>query len=90
MVIDQLKVHKGTEVRDAIEARGCKLVFLPSYSPDLNPIEQAFSKLKAFVKRRAARTREMLDGAIAGALKTVTLSDVLGCFEHAGYSRHSF
>ena len=90
VVMDQLGAHKGSEVRDAIEARGCELVFLPSYSPDLNPIELAFSKLKAFVKHLAARSRLALDAAIAAALKTVTLSDVLGWFEHAGYLRHSF
>ena len=82
VVMDQLGVHKNVEVRDAIEARGCDLVFLPSYSPDLNPIEQALSKLKAFVKRRAARTRSALDSAIAAALRTVTLSDVVGWFKH--------
>lgn len=90
VIMDQLGVHKGSEVRDAIEAKGCELVFLPSYSPDLNPIEQAFSKLKAFVKRAASRTRSALDSAIAAALETVTLSNVLGWFEHAGYLRHSF
>ena len=90
VVMDRLGAHKATEVRNAIEARGCELIFLPSYSPDLNPIELAFSKLKAFVKRVAARTRSALDSAIAAALKTVTLSDVLGWFEHAGYWHHSF
>ena len=90
VVMDQLRSHKNVEVRNAIEARGCELVFLPSYSPDLNPIEQAFSKLKAFIKRLATRTHLALDAAIASALKTVTRSDVLGWFKDAGYSRHSF
>lgn len=58
--------------------------------PDLNPIELAFSKIKAFVKRVGARTRSALDAAIAAALKTVTLLDVMGWFAHAGYAPHSF
>lgn len=89
VVMDQLRVHKSCEVGQAIHARGCGVVFLPSYSPDFNPIEQAFSKLKTAVKRTAARTRSALDAAIAAALGTVTLSDVLGWFEHAGYFHHS-
>ena len=89
VVMDSLSVHKNPEVRKAIHKRGCEVVFLPSYSPDLNPIEQAFSKLKMFVKRSAARTRSALDTAIGTALKTVTLSDVRGWFEYAGYLHHS-
>lgn len=90
VVMDQLSAHKSSEVQNAIQARGCEEIFLPSYSPDLNPIEQAFSKLKTLVRRLEARTRLALDAAIAAALKRVTLSDVLGWFEHAGYLRHSF
>lgn len=89
LVMDQLSVHKSCEVGQPIHARACGVVFLPSYSPDFNPIEQAFSKLKTAVKRTAARTRSALDAAIAAALATVTLSDVLGWFEHAGYLHHS-
>jgi transposase len=90
VVMDRLGVHKASGVRAAIEARGCELVFLPSYSPDLNPIELAFSKLKTYVKRLAARTRSALDSDIAAALGSVSLSDVRSWFEHAGYSCHSF
>lgn len=54
----ELSIHKGVKVRNAIEARGCQLLFLPSYSPDLSPIEEAFSKLKAALRRASARTRE--------------------------------
>ena len=68
---------------------GVQGAFLPSYSPDLNPIEQAFAKLKASVKRSVSRTRSALDAAIAAALETVTLSDVRGWFKHAGYLHHS-
>lgn len=89
VILDRLSVHKRKEVREAVEARGCKVLFLPGYSPDLNPIELAFSKLKAFVGRLEARTREALDDAIAAALKTVTLQDVIGWFNHAGYDHHS-
>ena len=89
VVMDRLSLHKNAEVRKAVHARGCEIVFLPSYSPDLNPIEQAFSKLKLFVKRAGTRTRSALDAAIGAALKTVTLSDVRGWFGHAGYSLRS-
>ena len=89
VVMDQLGVHRKPEVREAIEARGCELVFLPGYSPDLNPIELAFSKIKGVVKRLGARTRGALDSAIAVALLTVELSDVVGWFEHAGIQLHS-
>jgi transposase len=90
VILDRLNVYKSVHVRKAIEARGCRLLFLPSYSPDLNPIELAFSKLKTWVRQVAARTRVALDDAIAAALKTVTLQDVIGWFGHAGYSHHSF
>ena len=90
VVLDQLGVHRKPEVREAIEARGCELVLLPGYSPDFNPIELAFSKIKAFVKAVGARTRGALDSAIAAALSTVSLGDVLGWFEHAGVTNHSF
>lgn len=70
VVLDNLSVHKRQAVRELIEAKGCEVLFLPSYSPDFNPIELAFSKLKAFVRQQKARTREALDEAIAAALKT--------------------
>ena len=89
VVLDQLGAHQIPEVREAVEARGCEVVFLPGYSPDLNPIEMAFSKIKAFVRSVGARTREALDEAIAAAVKTVELSDVLGWFRHAGIINHS-
>lgn len=89
VIFDRLSVHKRKEVREAIEARGCEVLFLPSYSPDLNPIELAFSKLKEFMRRIEARTRDALDDALAAALATVTLQDVIGWFNHAGYGHHS-
>jgi transposase len=75
VVMDNLSIHKGTKVRSAIEARGCQLLFLPSYSPDLSPIEEAFSKLKAALRRASARTREALEEAICQALNLITAHD---------------
>lgn len=80
-----LSTHRGEKVRQAIEARGCQLLFLPSYSPDLSPIEEAFSKLKAFLRRIGARTPEALQEAIGQALLTITSQDARGWFGHCGY-----
>ena len=85
VVLDNLSVHKGARVRQLIEARGCELLFLPAYSPDYSPIEETFSKLKAFLRRVGARTHEALQEAIAQALETVTALDALGWFTHCGY-----
>jgi transposase len=85
VVMDNLNVHKRPLVRELIEGAGCRLLFLPKYSPDLNPIEQAFSKVKSFPKRVGARTREVLLDAIALALASVTVADVLGWFQHCGH-----
>lgn len=72
VIRDNLNTHTGAKVRGAIEAQGCLLLFLPSYSPDLSPIEEAFSKLKAFLRRVGARTPETLQEAIGQALLTIT------------------
>jgi len=72
-------------VRQAIQATGCQLLFLPTYSPDLSPIEEAFSKLKTYLRRVGARTHEALVDAIADALLTVTAADARGWFTHCGY-----
>ncbi len=85
VVLDKLGAHRSERVRELIEARGCDLVFLPSYSPDLNPIEEAFSKIKSIVRKIGARTREALDEAISEAMSAVTLEDVAGWFSHCGY-----
>jgi transposase len=85
VILDNLNAHTGDKVRQAIEARGCQLLFLPSYSPDFSPIEEAFSKLKAFLRRVGARTPEALQDAIGQALLTVTTQDALGWFHHCGY-----
>jgi transposase len=85
VVMDKLGAHRGEKVRELIEARGAHLWFLPSYSPDLNPIEEAFSKIKALLKKKAARTKEALLEAIAEALRAVTPKDTEGWFAHCGY-----
>lgn len=85
VILDNLGAHKSERVRELIEARGCKLIFLPAYSPDFNPIEQAFSKIKALLKKAAARTREALIEAIAQALRGITAGDIQGWFAHCGY-----
>ena len=72
VVMDNLSVHKVARVQQLIEERGCHLLFLPAYSPDFSPIEETFSKIKAFLRRAGARTREALQEAIAQALLTVT------------------
>jgi transposase len=85
VVLDNVSVQKGERVRQTSEARGCQVLFLPTYSPDLAPIEEAFSKLKAFLRRLGARTREALGQAIAEALKQITVQDAHGWFWHCGY-----
>jgi transposase len=85
VVMDNLSSHKGSRVRELIEGRGCELIYLPPYSPDLNPIEEAFAKLKALLRKAEARTREALLEAMGRALDAVTASDARGFFEHRGY-----
>ncbi len=85
VVLDNLSAHKRPRVRTLIEAQGCEVWFLPSYSPDLSPIEEAFSKLKALLRRAEARTREALHAAIAKALEQISACDAQGYFAHCGY-----
>lgn len=87
VVMDNLPAHKPTAVRAAIEAAGAKLYFLPPYSPDFNPIEMAFSKLKSFLKKVAARTKEELWTAIAHGIDLLTETDCQNYFAAAGYDR---
>ena len=85
--LDNLGAHKGERVRELVEARGCELLlFLPAYSPDFAPIEEAFSKVKALLKKAAARTREALVEAMGRALAAVTPQDARGWFAHCGYA----
>jgi len=85
VVMDNLGAHKTGRVRELIEGRGCELWFLPAYSPDLNPIEEAFSKVKGRLRKAAARTREALVEAMGEALSSVTPRDAEGWFAHCGY-----
>jgi transposase len=85
VVLDGLGAHRTDKVREMIEARGADLVFLPSYSPDLNPIEEAFSKIKQLVRKEGQRVREALVEALGRALAAVTPEDAAGWFAHAGY-----
>ncbi len=87
VVMDNLPAHKPVAVRHAIEAAGAELCFLPPYSPDFNPIEMAFSKLKAFLKKIAARTMDDLWDAIATGIDTFTPSECQNYFAAAGYDR---
>ena len=86
VVLDNLNAHKGERVRRLVEARGARLLFLPSYSPDFSPIEEAFSKLKALLRRAGARTKETLVEAIGRALDTIMSEDARGWFDHCGYA----
>jgi transposase len=85
VVMDNLSAHKGERVKELIEGRGCQLIYLPSYSPDLNPIEEAFSKIKRLVRKAEARTKGALIEAIGSALTAVSSGDAHRFFEHSGY-----
>ena len=87
VVLDNLTPHKRPAVRAVLEARHAQVWFLPPYSPDLNPIEKMWSKIKAYLRKVKARTKEALWQAIGAALKTVTASDALGWFESCGYTQ---
>lgn len=84
VVMDNLKVHHAFAVRQLIEAVGARLVFLPPYSPDLSPIELCWSKVKQFLRSRAARTVEALDQAITDVIAYITQDNALGWFNHCG------
>ena len=87
VIMDNLPAHKPVAVRQAIEAAGAELRFLPPYSPDFNPIEMAFAKLKAFLKKTAARTVDDLWDAIAHGIETFTPTECKNYFAAAGYDR---
>ena len=85
VVMDNLGAHRPKRVRELIEARGCELIYLPPYSPDLNPIEETLSKIKHILRKIGARTKEALIEAIGRALGAVSTEDVRGFFAHCGY-----
>ena len=88
VVMDNLSSHKSPRVRRLVEARGARLVYLPPYSPDFNPIELVFSKIKQALRSLACRTRAVLWAAMQSVLDLVSPSDALHCFAHCGYSLH--
>ena len=85
VLMDNLSAHRPKRVRELIEQQGCELIYLPSYSPDYNPIEEAFAKTKGLLRKAAARSKEALIEAIGVALSSVAAADARGFFEHAGY-----
>ena len=86
--MDNLSAHQVAGVRETIEAAGCRLVYLPPYSPDLSPIEPMWSKVKQALRTAAARTVAGLSDAVGPAVATVTAGDCFGYFEHCGYTPH--
>jgi transposase len=85
VILDNLPAHKGAAAREAVEAAGAKLLFLPPYSPDFNPIENAFSKMKAMLRKAAARTIDDLWKAIATIIDTYSHQECVNYFTAAGY-----
>lgn len=85
LVMDNWTVHHGDDVRALVEAHGCELLYLPTYSPDFNPIEHLFAKIKAFIKRIRPDTTDNLAQAFCDAVKTLTPENVLNAFKHCGY-----
>ena len=86
VVMDNLSSHKRARTREMIESAGAELEFLPPYSPDLNPIEMVFSKIKQLLRSLACRTKKTLWDAMQSVLDTVTPSDAQNCFQHCGYT----
>lgn len=86
VVLDNLSSHKSDRVRGLIESRGAEQRFLPPYSPDLNPIEMVFAKIKQLLRSLGARTKETLWGAMQPVLDKVTPGDAANCFRHCGYT----
>lgn len=86
VVLDNLSVHRGDAVRALVAAHGCRLLYLPAYSPDYNPIELAFAKLKEALRRTGARTKESLIDALAQALNSISAQDARGWFAACGFS----
>jgi transposase len=85
VLMDNLSTHKSARMSEAIRAHGAEVVFLPRYSPDCNPIEGAWSKLKAYLRKVAPRTPKALDRALTRGLARIKARDARGWFKHAGY-----
>ncbi len=89
VVMDNLASHKHPRVRELVESAGAQLLYLPPYSPDRNPIEPIWSKVKRLLRTAAARTVDALHDAFGDAMSAVTPNDILGCFRHCGYATAS-
>jgi len=89
VVMDNLSSHKGQRIRRLIERAGATVEYLPPYSPDLNPIEMVFSKVKQLLRTLACRTKDALWRSMQSVLNAVTATDATNCFKHAGYSLHA-
>jgi transposase len=87
VVLDNCTAHKVVGVKEAIKACGAKVLYLPAYSPDFNPVELLWSKVKAFLRKEKARTFESLEKALKLVLDSVSVDDILGWFKHCGYSQ---
>jgi transposase len=88
LVMDDLRPHHAAEVRELLGRAGIGVVYLPSYSPEFNPIEPAWAKMKERLKAKAARSLEVLEAELKPALETITAKDAKGWFRHAGYVLH--
>ena len=88
VVMDNLSSHKRSKTRELIESAQASLLYLPAYSPDLNPIEMVFAKIKQILRGLACRTRETLWQTMQSVLDRVTATDAIHCFQHAGYTLH--
>ncbi len=85
VIMDNVATHKQEEIEDVLEARGAMVIFLPPYSPDFNPIENCWSKVKAILRSLKPRTLEDLLAALVEAFSSITIADILGWFIHCGY-----
>ncbi len=90
VVMDNLSSHKGGRIGALIQAAGAELRYLPPYSPDLNPIEQVFSKIKQLLRSLARRTKDALWHSMQSVLDAVTSTDAANCYRHAGYTLHDY
>jgi transposase len=86
VVLDNLRSHRASRIEEVAERRGAQVLWLPPYSPDYSPIEQCWSKIKAYLRGAKARTQEQLEQALAAAIGLVTKADIRGWFKHCGYS----
>jgi len=85
VLLDNLQVHRASDIEQAVSSAGGEVIFLPSYSPDFSPLEPCWSKIKTFLRTCAARTRALLDTALTKALRAIHPEDIRGWFQHCGY-----